>query len=98
MLNKGVSILKTKMTNNYIAQGILFYSSIYVSSILVSITLLTGRWVFLFFILLNLALVAYMSYLTAQDSEHLKTIGKWAEDFIASTYNSITHFFSKRQP
>lgn len=78
------------MSNQYIAQGILLYSTLYVSTILALITFLTGRWIFLFFIILTFALVAYLSYLTAHDSENLKMVGKWAEDTIGKFYTKIS--------
>jgi len=77
------------MSNNYLAQGILLYSTLYISSILTLITLLTGRWVFIFFILLSFGLLAYMSYLTAKDSAHLQNVGKWAEEVFANLYEKI---------
>lgn len=77
------------MNNNYLAQGILFYSTLYISSILTLITFLTGRWIFIFFILLSFGLLAYMSYLTVKESAHLQKIGKWTEDVIVDLYKKI---------
>lgn len=81
------------MSDHYISQGILLYSTAYVSTILTLITFLTGRWIFIFFIFLSFALVAYLSYLTAHDSENLKTVGKWAEDTLSTLYSKVTNLF-----
>lgn len=81
------------MATQYIAQGILLYSTAYVCVILALITFLTGRWIFLFFIFLTFALVAYLGYLTAHDSENLKTVGKWAEETVAKIYDKICELF-----
>lgn len=81
------------MAKNYIAQGILVYSTLYVNTILFLITFLTGRWIFLFFILLTFGLVAYMSLLTAKESDHLMSVGKWAEEAIESIYNKTVNLF-----
>ena len=78
------------MNNNYLAQGILLYSTLYICSILTLVTLLTGRWVFIFFILLSFGLLAYMSYLTAKDSVHLQNVGKWAEEVFVKLYKNVT--------
>lgn len=81
------------MAKNYIAQGILLYSSLYVNAILILITFLTGRWIFLFFVFLTFALVAYMSFLTVKESDHLKSVGKWAEETIGSIYEKFPKLF-----
>lgn len=81
------------MSKNHIAQGILLCSTLYVSTILILITFLTGRWIFLFFVFLTFALVAYMSFLTVKDSDYLKRIGKWAEETIEFLYQKVAKLF-----
>lgn len=68
--------------DTHLAQGTLFYSGIYISTILIIVAFLTGRLIYIFFIALTLALMVYMNYLICEDSSHLTNVGEWVEKLI----------------
>lgn len=70
-----ISTIKVKM--NYLSQGILCFSTIYISVILVTVTLITKQLIFLFILFLTLALSAYLCYLASKDDQFLQDAGKW---------------------
>lgn len=76
------------------ANGILFYASLYINVILLAVAVITGRWVFILFILLTVGLTAYMMYITLQNMDHLKSIGKWSEDVFSKTIQKVRGWYS----
>lgn len=81
------------MTERSLANGILFYSSLYINCVLLSIGITTGRWIFMVLILLTVGLTAYMMYLSTHNPEHLKSIGDWAESSVYSSLQKIKQLF-----
>lgn len=75
--------------SNYVVQGILFYSTIYISTILTVITFLTGRWIFIFFILLTFALAIYMGYLSTHNHDFIIKSGQWIDDTLLKYINKF---------
>lgn len=67
------------MDDKSLAQGVLFYSSLYVNGVLLITGISTGRWVFVLLIMLTMGLTAYMTYVINSNAEHLKMMGDWAE-------------------
>lgn len=86
------------MADHLLGQGILFYATIYISGILFVVFMITGRWIFLLFIVLTYVLSAYVNYTTLTNSDHLKKVGSWSENLIKSTYSKITNYFQKGNP
>lgn len=76
-----------------LAHGVLFYSSMYINCILLAIGITTGRWIFMFLILLTVGLTAYMLYLTLHNSDHLQNIGSWAEATLTSSLEKLKQLF-----
>lgn len=74
------------MSSNHLAQGIIVYSTIYLSVTLFILTILTGRLVLIALILLTFGLAFYLNYLSSQDSEHLKEVGRWMENTFYRLY------------
>lgn len=71
---------------SYLGQGVLFYSGLYINIILIVIAFLTGRLVFVFFIVLTGGLILYMNYLIVDSNTHLVHIGenieKWFKKYL----------------
>lgn len=65
-----------------LAQGVLFYCGTYVTTILVMVSFLTGKLMYIFFIVLTLGLIFYVNYLIIENNSHLKNVGKWVEEMI----------------
>lgn len=82
------------MDEQHLGEGILFYSTVYIAVVLLSVAITTGRWIFLLLILLTFALAGYMAYLTINDTQHLKTTGKWVENFLKSMYEKVAKTIS----
>lgn len=77
------------------ANGVLFYSSIYIKVILLAISIITGRWIFLLLILLTIGLTAYMMYISSYNLDHLKSVGKWAEETFATYFQKLRELTNK---
>lgn len=77
------------MSEKRIVDGLLFYSSIYVNTILLFVAFITNRWIFLLFILFTLGLTVYMMYVASEHMEHIKKIGKWAQDTIHAQIDKV---------
>lgn len=86
------------MDEKSVANGILFYSSIYIKGILLAISVLTGRYIFLLFILLTLGLTAYMMYIASHNTDHFKSIGQWAERTFLSYIKKLKDLTLSRIP
>lgn len=67
---------------SHLGQGVLFYTGLYINIILVIIAFLTGRLVFLFFIVLTAGLILYMNYLVVENNTHLISMGKSIEGVV----------------
>lgn len=65
-----------------LAQGVLFYCGTYVTTILIMVSFLTGKLMYIFFIVLTLGLIFYVNYLIIENNSHLKNVGKWVEEMI----------------
>lgn len=65
---------------SHLGQGVLFYAGVYINIMLVIIAFLTGRFVFLFFIVLTAGLILYMNYLVIENNSHLIHVGEIIED------------------
>lgn len=74
--------------DTHLAQGVLFYSGTYVTVLLIIVSFLTGKLMYIFFIILTLGLIFYINYLIIENNIHLKNVGQWIEQMI-KTY--ITH-------
>lgn len=74
--------------DTHLAQGVLFYSGTYVTVLLIIVSFLTGKLIYIFFIILTLGLIFYINYLIIENNLHLKNVGQWVEQII-KTY--ITH-------
>lgn len=74
---------------NYLSQGILCFSTLYISIILITVTLITKRWIFLFILLLTLALSSYLCYLAAKDDDFLQNVGKWFSEKLEKAVKSL---------
>lgn len=68
----------------HLSQGVLFYSGLYINILLIIVAFLTGRLIFLFFIVLTLGLIFYMNYLVIENNKHIKHIGEWVEHIFKS--------------
>ena len=71
--------------DTHLAQGVLFYTGIYINTILVIVSFLTGRFIFIFFIVLTLALIFFMNYLVIENNSHIKQMGEWVEQIFKNT-------------
>ena len=81
------------MDDRSLAHGVLFYSSLYINCVLLSIGIMTGRWIFMFLILLTVGLTAYMMYVAAYNSDHLKNIGEWTEKTFSKYFEKVKQLF-----
>lgn len=82
------------MDERHTAHGALFYSTLYVNGILLAVGAMTGRWIFLLLILLTLGLTAYMMYIASNNTQHLREMGKWAEEMVAKAIQRIKGLYS----
>lgn len=80
---------------NEVVTGVLFYTTLYINCILCAVAALTGRWIFLMLIVLSLGLTAYMMYTITHNDEHLKTVGKWAQDTFSNTIAKVRQYIWK---
>lgn len=80
------------MSEKSLAQGVLFYSSLYVNGILLITGMSTGRWVFMLLILLTMGLTAYLMYIMTSQADHLKRVGDWAEVTFSSHLEKLKRF------
>lgn len=76
-----------------ILHGVVFYSCLYVNGILLAISVVTGRMIFLLLIVLTMGLTAYMLYVASHNEEHLKKVGEWAEKIFASHLKVMQDLF-----
>lgn len=76
-----------------LAHGILFYSGSYVNGVLLTIGMITGRWIFVLLILLTLGLTAYMMYVITHNVDHLKKVGSWAETTFFKQLEKVKRFW-----
>lgn len=81
------------MTEKSLAQGVLFYTTLYVNSILIITGMSTGRWVFMLLILLTVALTAYLMYLITANPDHFKKVGDWAEVTFSNHLEKLKRFW-----
>lgn len=72
-----------------LAQGVLFYCGTYVTVMLIMVSFLTGKLMYIFFIVLTLGLLFYVNYLIIENNSHLQNVGKWVEEMI-KTYITRT--------
>lgn len=72
--------------DSHLGQGVLFYAGIYINFMLVIIAFLTGRFVFLFFIVLTAGLILYMNYLVIENNSHLIRVGEYIEGIIKKIF------------
>lgn len=77
-----MNLEKIKTMESYLGQGVLFYAGLYINIILVIIAFLTGRLVFLFFIVLTAGLILYMNYLVVENNAHLISAGEFIEGVV----------------
>lgn len=71
------------MDEQSLLHGVLFYTTAYVNCLLCIVAIITGRWIFLLLMVLTIGLTAYMMYMTTYNSDHLKSVGKWAENMFS---------------
>lgn len=72
--------------DSHLGQGVLFYAGVYINIMLVIIAFLTGRFVFLFFIVLTAGLILYMNYLVIENNSHFIQVGKMIEETIKKLF------------
>lgn len=77
-----------------VGTGILFYTSIYINIILLAVSAMTGRWIFILLIVLTLGLTAYMMLVLSQHSSHLEDIGNWVEQTIFTNFKKLKTSFN----
>lgn len=75
--------------DTHLAQGVLFYSGTYVTVMLLMVSFLTGKLIYIFFIILTLGLIFYVNYLIIENNSHLKDVGKWVEQMIKTYITRI---------
>ena len=76
-------------------QGILFYATLYITSILIAVFVTTGRWVFILIVLFTMGLALFMNQAIVSYSDHFSRIGKWSENLVKSVYNKVTNYLQK---
>lgn len=81
------------MDERSLANGVLFYSSLYVNCVLLAIGVTTGRWIFVLLILLTVGLTAYMMYVASHNADHLKNVGNWAEINFSKYFKQLKQLF-----
>lgn len=81
------------MDERSLANGVLFYSSLYVNCVLLAIGITTGRWIFMLLILLTIGLTAYMMYVVSHNADHLKNVGSWAENNFSKYLKQLKQLF-----
>lgn len=67
----------------YLAEGIVGYSSLYVVLVLLAVTAMTGRYVFLFMILLTIGLATYLIHQATVNEGHFVKVGQYLEAVIS---------------
>lgn len=77
------------MDERHLLNGVLFYASLYVNTILLAVCTVTGQWIFLLFLLLTAGLTAYMMYIASHHVDHLKSVGQWAETKIIENIGKV---------
>lgn len=82
-------------TNLRLEQGILFYATLYITSVLIAIFITTGRFVFLFIVLLTMGLTLLMKHAMVNYANHLSTVGAWSENILKKIYDKIRPFLQK---
>lgn len=82
-------------TNLRLEQGILFYATLYITSVLIAIFITTGRFVFLFIVLLTMGLTLLMKHAMVNYTNHLSTVGAWSENIMKKIYDKVNHFLQK---
>lgn len=82
-------------TNLSLRQGILFYATVYITSILFAIFITTGRFIFVFLITMTIGFTLFMKHAMVHYTNHLTTVGEWSENIARSIYNKITNFLQK---
>lgn len=81
------------MTEKSLAQGVLFYTCLYVNGILLITGITTGRWIFMLLILLTVGLTAYLMYIITSHADHLKKVGDWAEVTFSAHLEKLKRFW-----
>lgn len=82
-------------TNLSLEQGILFYATLYITSVLISIFVTTGRFVFLFIVLLTMGLTLFMKHAMVHYANHLSSVGAWSENIMKKIYDKVSQFLHK---
>lgn len=86
------------MSEKLVADGLLFYASIYVNTILLFIAFITSRWIFLLFIVFTFALTVYLMYLSTEHLDHIKKTGEWAHENIQKIIAWAKPFLHRKNP
>lgn len=73
----------------HLAQGVLVYAGLYINLLLIIVSFLTGKFIYLFFIILTIALIVYMNYLIIEKNSHIKYIGEWVEQLFKKYISNI---------
>lgn len=81
----------------HVAEGIMAYASIYVVILLLAVTATTGRFVFLFFILLTIGLAAYVVHQVTVNPNHFARVGKYVESKISNSIEKLKLALTKTQ-
>ena len=76
-------------------RGVLFYATLYITSILIAVFITTGRWIFLLIILITVGLSLFMNHAIMNFSDHLTKVGIWSENLVKSIYNKVTGYLEK---
>lgn len=74
----------------HLAQGIVSYTTAYIVFILLAVCAMTGRLVFLLFIVLTLGLQAYLVYRVTVDVGHFEKAGELVEKTLKSLYATFS--------
>lgn len=82
-------------TNLSLEQGILFYATLYITTVLISIFVTTGRFVFLFIVLLTIGLTLFMKHAMVNYANHLSAVGAWSENIMKKIYDKVSQFLHK---
>lgn len=76
-------------------QGILFYATLYITSILIAVFITTGRFVFLFIVLMTMGLALFMKHAMVNYADHLSKVGTWSENIVKKIYDKVNHLLQK---
>lgn len=82
-------------TNLSMEQGILFYATLYITSILIAVFITTGRFVFLFIVLITIGLTLFMKHAMINYADHLSKVGTWSENIVKKIYNKMNQLLQK---